>query len=67
MNQTYGSDKARRNYPKYIKGQKSEWIGLVQHHIEINDEIGKIEKDIKNLKAKTLQFDFKENYSYFLL
>lgn len=55
MNKTTLSEKARRNYPKYMKGQKNEWIGLVHHQQEINDELGKIEKEIKILTAKTLK------------
>ena len=55
LNKTGASEKARRNYPKYVKGQKNEWIGMVQHQQEIGDELAKIEREIRILTAKTLK------------
>jgi len=56
VNKTDISEKIRRNYPKYNNSLKSEWIGIVHHQQEINDELAKLEKEIKLLTAKGLRF-----------
>lgn len=62
LNKTNPSEKARRNYPKHVKGQKkNEWIGIVHHQQEIQVELGKVEKEIKILTANTLNTEYEKN------
>jgi hypothetical protein len=45
---------ARRKYPLNTIGHKSEWVAMVHHQQEINDDLTKNERDIRQLRQKEL-------------
>lgn len=45
----------RRIYPKNMKGGKEEWRGLEIHQQELNQELGSLERQIKDLKKNDLR------------
>ena len=45
----------RRQYPKNYQGGKEEWTGLHLHQHELNQELGSLEKQIKDLKKGDLR------------
>lgn len=46
----------RRMYPKNMKGGKEEWRGIEIHQQELNQELGSLEKQIKELKKNDLVY-----------
>ncbi len=58
----------RRRYPQENDGAKNHWKGLIKHQGEIEVEISKVEKVLKEARTKELQYintnKIKKNYLF---